>query len=223
MEQIIEQELKSEVSVVEQLANELAVTDNASYEQASDLVKKVKIASKKVDDYWEPMRKSTYDAYKAVNAHKAEMSDPLKRAEKTIKDKMSNYMMEIERQRREEEARLRKLAWEEAERKRREADEAILAGDNETARMAMAEATVMEAAVDTAVVVSEKPEVSGIGKRKDWEIVSIDSDKVPIEVAGVEIRPVDEKAVIALIRGTKGKVTIPGVVYREKVTVSVRV
>lgn len=217
-----ELELKQEVSVVERMANELSVTDNVSYENAGELVKKVKLASKRVDEYWEPMRKSTYDAYKAVNAHKAEMSDPLKHAEKVIKDKMSAYMMELERKRKEEEERLRQLARDEADRKRREAEEAILNGDNETAEMALAEASVMES-METAVVTSEQPSVVGVGKRKDWEIVAIDPTKVPVEVAGVEIRPVDEKAVMALIRGTKGKVVIPGVVYKEKVTLSVRI
>lgn len=217
-----ESELKQEVSLVERRVSELEVVDDDSYRVAGELVKQVKLASKRVDDYWEPMRKSTYDAYKAVNAHKAEMSDPLKKAEKMIKDKMSAYMAEIERKRREEEERLREIARQEMEAKKREAEEKILLGDDDGAEMAFAEASVMESAMDV-VVAETRPEVDGIIKRKDWEIVSIDSGKVPIDVAGVELRPVDEKAVIALIRGTKGKVTIPGVVYREKVTMAVRV
>lgn len=221
--EIVEKELKQEVSLVEQRANALSVYDDSSYAEASELVKQVKLASKRVEDYWEPMRKSTYDAYKAVNTHKSEMADPLKKAEKIIKAKMSDYVAEVERKRREEEERLRQLAKEEAEKKVREAEEAMLNGDSELAEIAMAEAQVMEQTTDTLSVSVNTPEVSGVSKRKDWEIVSVDSAKVPVEVAGVEIRPVDEKAVMALIRGTKGKVTIPGVVYREKVTLSVRV
>ena len=217
-----ESELKAEVSIVERRASELQIVDDLSYGMAGELVKQVKIASKRVEEYWEPMRKSTYDAYKAVNTHKSEMSDPLKKAEKMIKDKMSSYMMEVERKRKEEEERLRELARQEMESKLREAEEATLMGDDEGAEMALAEASVMQNAMST-VVESVQPEVQGISKRKDWEIVSIDSSKVPIDVAGVELRPVDEKAVIALIRGTKGKVTIPGVVYREKITMNVRV
>lgn len=221
--EVAEKELMREVTAVEANALSLSVFDEESYASAGELVKRVKAASKRVEDYWEPMRKSTYDAYKAVNAHKAEMADPLKRAEKTIKDKMSAYMTELERKRREEEARIRELARAEAEAKMREAEQAMLNGDEDAVQMAMTEASALEATADTAVVVGANPTVSGISKRKDWEIVSIDSSKVPTEVAGVEIRPVDERAVMALIRGTKGKVTIPGVTYREKVTVSVRV
>ena len=217
-----ESELKAEVSIVERRASELQIVDDLSYGMAGELVKQVKIASKKVEEYWEPMRKSTYDAYQAVNTHKSEMADPLKKAEKMIKDKMSSYMMEVERKRKEEEERLRELARQEMESKLREAEEATLMGDDESAEMALAEASVMQNAMST-VVEAVQPEVQGISKRKDWEIVSIDSSKVPIDVAGVELRPVDEKAVIALIRGTKGKVTIPGVVYREKITMNVRV
>lgn len=223
MNQVVEQELRKEVSIVEQMADNLTVVDDPSYAKAGELVKQVKLASKRVEEYWEPLRKSTYDAYKEVNAHKSEMADPLKKAEKVIKGKMSDYMMELERKRREEEERLRQVAKAEAEAKIREAEEAMLTGDSDGAKMALAEASVMEQTAVNATVEVSKPDVHGIIKRTDWEIVSIDSSKVPIDVAGVELRPVDEKAVIALIRGTKGKVTIPGVVYREKMTVGVRV
>lgn len=64
------------------------------------------------------------------------------------------------------------------------------------------------------------PKVSGVSTSTDWEIESIDASKVPTEVAGVIIRPVDEAAVKRLIRMSKGAVQIPGVVYKKTTKIS---
>lgn len=222
MEQIEKQEVLQEVSTVEQMASAIEVVDDASYKNAGEFLKDIKRRQKEIEKKIEPFWRKTYDAYKEINNFKSEALTPFKTAEKAVKDKMSSYMMELERKKREEENRLRELARAEMEAKMREAEEAILNGDDEGAEMARAEASVMEGAMSTTIEVT-RPSVDGVAKRKDWEIVSVDPSVVPIEVAGVEIRPVDEKAVMALIRGTKGKITIPGVQYREKVTVTVRV
>ena len=222
MNELVETELRDEVSAVEKWASGVVINTSEDYQAAGDGVKKVKATQKKVEDYWEPMRKSTYDAYKAVNDHKSQMLTPLKNAEKTIKAKISGYLAKVEAERQEEERAARQAAQEEAERKIAEARSAEFAGDFEKAEMALAEAEVMQNASESTVVLASEPVVSGISKRKDWEIVEIDPTKVPIDVAGVEIRPVDEKAVMALIKATKGQVVIPGVVYKEKYVVSVR-
>ena len=223
MNEVVETRLREEVSAVEQKAMDVVISTDTDYSFATDFTKQVKSTMKKVDDYWEPMRKSTYEAYKAVTDHKSQMLSPLKKAEELLKRKISNYLIEVEKKRREAEEAARKAAMEEANRKLEEARAAELNGDFDAAEMAMAEADVMEQAAGTISVTAEGPKVEGIIRKKDWEIVSINADEVPVSVAGVEIRPVDDKAIISLIRGTKGKVTIPGVVYREKVNVSVRV
>lgn len=222
MEQIEKQEVLKEISAVEQMASAIEVHNDEQYKTAGEFLKDLKRRQKEIEKKIEPFWRKSYEAYKEVNAFKSEALNPFKEAEKTTKDKMASYMMEVERRKREEEARIRELAKAEMEAKMREAEEASLIGDDEGAEIARAEASVMESAMSTTVEVA-KPTVGGVGQRKDWEIVSIDPEAVPISVAGVEIRPVDEKAVIALIRGTKGKVSIPGVRYREKVTVTVRV
>lgn len=222
MNELMETELREEVTAVEQWAAGVVIDSQDAYQLAGEGLKKVKATSKKVEEYWEPMRKSTYDAYKAVNDHKAQMLTPLKNAEKTVKSKISGYLAEEERKRAEEEAMARAKAQEEAEKKIAEAQDAEMEGDFEKAEMAFAEAEVMKSASEFITIQTQEPAVTGISKRKDWEIVEIDPTRVPIDVAGVELRPVDEKAVLALIKATKGKVTIPGITYREKYTVAVR-
>ena len=223
MNELMETQLKDEVSVVERAAQEISVRTEEEYVGATEFTKRVKATAKKVEDFWEAMRKSSYDAYKAVNDHKAQMLKPLKNAESVLKQKMAEYLDEVEKRRREAEEAARQAAMEEAERKMAEAREAELEGDFDRADEAMAEAEVMEQASFTMTVPKEDFKVDGVVKRKDWEIVAIDPEKVPVDVAGIVIRPVDERAVLALIKATKGKVVIPGVEYRETVSIAVRV
>ena len=49
----------------------------------------------------------------------------------------------------------------------------------------------------------------------------MDHDTVPISVSGVVIRPVDEKAIMKLIKASNGTIQIPGIKYRETVRMSV--
>lgn len=217
-----EQTLGKEVSMIEKQASAVVIANEADFAYAGELTKQVKAAQKKVEEYWEPMRASTYAAYKSVTDHKKDMIDPLKSAEKILKKKIGDFSMEQERKRREQEAEMRRLAQLEMEKKMQEAEEAEKAGKTEEAEMKWAEAEVMDTVAETAVVEVEQPKVAGISKTKAWKITGIDPNVVPTTIAGVEIRPVDEKAVMALIKATKGKVVIPGITFEETVNISVR-
>lgn len=65
--------------------------------------------------------------------------------------------------------------------------------------MALAEAQMVETVAASTTVVMNTPKTKGIGTAKDWEIESIDREKVPVVFSGVEIRPVDEKAISGLL------------------------
>lgn len=112
----------------------------------------------------------------------------------------------------------------EAERDKKldEAAAAEEAGNHAEADMALAEAQMVETVAASTTVVMSTPKTKGIGTTKDWEIESIDHEKVPVVFSGVEIRPVDEKAIMRLIRATKGSIQIPGIKYKETVKVSIR-
>ena len=95
-------------------------------------------------------------------------------------------------------------------------------GDALGAEMAMMEAEVMDDAAAVATVHLAAPKTKGISSRKGWEITGIDPDKVPVTLNGVVIRPVDEKAVMALIKASKGTIQIPGITYRETAIISTK-
>jgi len=88
--------------------------------------------------------------------------------------------------------------------------------------MAMAEAEIMDDAAVSISVASKAPKVEGVSTTKNWEIKSIDLSKVPVELDGVLLRPVDEKAALRLIRASKGTIQIPGIEYEETYAVSIR-
>lgn len=217
-----ENKLGRQVSLIEQKAESVIVASDDGFAYAGELTKQVKQMQEKVTNYWEPMRKSTYDAYKSVTDHKKEMLDPLAAAEKILKKKMGAYTLQKERERREREEELRRQAEAEMDRKLEEAAKAESEGDMLGAEMAMTEAEVMEHVATTAVIKPEAPAVKGVSTQKTWKITKVDPVTVPTHVQGVEIRPVDEKAVLRLIKATKGAIQIPGITFEEDVTVSIR-
>ena len=179
------------------------------YGEAAEYGKRVKAQIKAVKDYWKPLKENAAKAHKEICAREKEMLAPLQEAESTLKGAMSSYLMEQEKKRLEQEERMRRLQEAEAERLLNEAVESERNGDAEEAAARMEYAETLA----TATTVVQ-------GTSTDWEIESIDASKVPTEVAGVIIRPVDEAAVKHLIRMSKGAVQIPGVVYKKTTKIS---
>lgn len=217
-----EDALNQEASLIEQKAQSVVVASDADYSTAGELTKTVKQMQKKIEEYWEPLRVSAKATYDDVLARKKEMLDPLKAAEKILKGKMGDYSMEKERKRRAQEEAMRRLAQQEMDRKLAEAMEAEAAGDTAGAEYAMTEAEVMEGVSIGGSITAQAPKANGVSQSKSWKIVGIDSSQVPISFGGVEIRPVDERAVMRLIKESKGTIQIPGIQYEETVSISVR-
>lgn len=223
-----EQNLGQEISVMYDEVKEVKVTNDAEYKKAGEFLKQIKAMSKRITDYWEPIRLSTKRAYDDVLEKKKEMLSPVDKAEKWLKGEMGRYTieqqrLEAERRRKEEELR-RRLIQEELDRKLAEAAQAEAYGNTEEAETAMAEAEVIDqmTLVQPAVTPVEKPKADGVSVQKTWRIKSIDDSKVPISVAGVVIRPVDNSAILRLVKASKGKIEIPGVEIEEDSIVSVR-
>ncbi len=218
-----EGDLKREVTLAEQQAQSVTVASDEEYASAGEFTKSVKKMQKKVKEYWEPLRVSAKATYDDILARKKQMLDPLESAEKILKSKMSAYSMEKEKKRKAQEEAMRKLAEQEMARKLEEAAKAEAAGDSLGAEYAMAEAEVMEDVSISGGIRSQAPKANGVSQSKTWKITSIDSSLVPVTFSGVEIRPVDEKAVMRLIKESKGTISIPGVQYEETVSISIRV
>lgn len=213
LEPVDEQQLTQEVTDIEFRAESFVIQTPEDYEAAGEFGKLLKRKAAEVTGFFKPMKDSAYQAHKAVCDREKAMLTPLKNAEKIVKKTMGDYLMEQERIRREAEEAARRAAEEERERKLKEAMALEAAGE---------EAVVMDEATGYSVPASVKPKVSGVSTSKDWEITSIDTAKVPVNFGGMELRPVDQAAVIRLIRASKGSIAIPGIAYREVAKMSFR-
>lgn len=222
LEPVDEQQLTQEVTDIEFRAESFVIQTPEDYEAAGEFGKLLKRKAAEVTGFFKPMKDSAYQAHKAVCDREKAMLTPLKNAEKIVKKTMGDYLMEQERIRREAEEAARRAAEEERERKLKEAMALEAAGDKEGAEAAVEEAVVMDEATGYSVPASVKPNVSGVSTSKDWEITSIDTAKVPVNFSGMELRPVDQAAVIRLIRASKGSIAIPGIAYREVAKMSFR-
>lgn len=217
-----EESLGKEASLVEQQAQSIVITNDAEYAAAGSLLRQIKSVQKQVKEYWEPLRVDAKRTYDNILSRKKAMLDPLTSAEATLKQKVKSYTDELERIRRQREEELRLQAQAELERKLAEAARLSESGDEDAAEYAMAEAEVMEITANTAVIPKQKPKVVGVYTSKTWEITGINDAAVPVEFNGSVIRPVDTAAIMRLIKDSKGTIKIPGVTYKETVSVRAR-
>lgn len=217
-----EKQMTTVVTGLEAAANNLVIDSDERYNQAAAFLQRIKTQQKTVTDFFEPLRKATKAAYDSVLSRKKDMTTPLDKAEKVIKGKMGEYQRKAEQARREQEEKLRRAAEAEREKAFTAAVTAEAQGDMLGAEMALAEAEVMDDAAAVATVHLAAPKAKGISSRKGWEITGIDPDKVPVSLNGMVIRPVDEKAVMALIKASKGTIQIPGITYRETAIISAK-
>jgi len=217
-----EQALTQEVTGIEKQAEAFIVETENDYQLAVEFGRALKQKTAEVKAFFKPMKDSAHQAHKAICDRETAMLKPLTNAEKIIKASCGSFLQERDRKRREADEAARKAAEAERERKLAEAAEAEAAGNAEAAEAALTEACIMEDACNYSTTSAEKLKVTGAVASKDWEIESINQSSVPIEIAGVIIRPVDEAAVRRLIRASRGTITIPGVKYKETVKMGFR-
>ena len=217
-----EAQLKQEVSTIKVQIDEIVITNNDDYEKAVELGRAIKTRTAEVKGFFKPMKEAANKAHKEICGREKALLTPLEDAEKQLKKAIGVYVAELEQKRIEEERKLRLAAQQEAQKALEAAIQAEENGDSSDSEAAMMEAQMMESFANTVTVSGNKPDVKGVLTTVDWEIESIDNKVVPDFFAGAEIRPVDEKAIMRLIRATKGTIEIPGVKYTKTQKVSLR-
>ena len=218
---IDENTLKTEANCLEVLANAIMVTNDEEYQGAAEFLKEMKKQSGKVKEFFKPLKEAANKAHKEVCNREKQMLDPLTKCETAIKRAVGDYLAEQDRKRRAAEERARQAAKAEADRRLAEAIALEEQGRKDDAAAAMEEAEIIDSAT-VAVISTPVKKASGVSSRKDWALVGIDESKVPVDVAGTVIRPVDTGAIMRLIRASNGTIQIPGVTYKETVNISVR-
>lgn len=217
-----EEALGKEISLIESQAESIVIVDKSTLEIAVSLVAEIKKRIEEANEFFEPMRKATYEAYNSVLARKKNMTDPLKKAESILKKSISDYQTRQEEIRLEEERKAREALRSQIESKMEEAVSAEKNGDSAAADNAMGDAAALESLSYVGTPATAPEKVKGLSTKFDWEIADIDERLVPISVNGVMIRPVDTKAILKMAKATKGQIQIPGVTFRKVAKTSIR-
>lgn len=191
------------------------VTDQASNEKATDLIKLIKTSRKKLDDVRKELTGPVDRALKAVNKYFRETAfQEADAAEKDIKGKIAAWYT-IERQRREEEARRRAEA---EEAKRLELAEAAEAQGLDAAADAILEGGIenAEAEMKAAKMGTTRGQHGGTSSaRTVWKWRLTDKDQVPREYLTVDNVLVNE----AVRNGVR---ELPGIEIYEDVQIAIR-
>lgn len=215
-----EETLKQETSILEIQAEGTLVTNDEEYQSAAEFGRAIKAKANEITAFFKPMKDAAHKAHKEVCEREKKMLEPLAKAEKLVKQAMGAYVTEQERKRKEAEEAARRAAAAEAERKLADAISLEEQGREDEAAAAIEEAEVIDTVGSSLTISAAPPKVKGVAAKKDYEIVSVDGAKVPINFAGIELRPVDTAAVMRLIRASKGSIQIPGITYRETTNMS---
>lgn len=215
-----ESSLKEETFELETTAEEMIVTNDDEYQDAAEFGKKLKTKAVDVKNFFSPMKEAAYKAHKAVCDREKAMLEPLAKAGRIVKQAMGAYLSKREEERRKAEDAARKAAEEESNRRLAEAIALEKQGKAEEAEAVAMDAEIYDTAASTLSVGAPTPKISGVSSKRDWEIVKIDDATVPINFSGFELRPVDNAAIMRIIRASKGSIKIPGVTYREIATMS---
>jgi hypothetical protein len=201
--------IKAEVMPVAIDAAAMVVTNAEQYAVASEFLKTIKGAQKKVVDFFAPMKQKAHEAHKAITQQESATLKPLQDAETSLKRNLLTFYNEQERIRQEEQRKLQAAADESArkERERLEREAAKLKTPELKAERLEQAASVIAPVVSVASVA---PVVSGQSIRKTWT-----ANVVNLELVPREWLVVNEKALDAFAKATKGAVKVAGVEFVE--------
>lgn len=234
-----EGELRVSAQCAMETASKTIVRSDDDYRAAATARKEIKDVANKIKEYWAPKKDQAFQLHKSLVAAEKEMLQPLEKADKEIDSRMSDYRKEIERQRQEAERERKKAeeearkAIEEACRKKEEAqrlaDEAASKeelDDEDVEILLMAQQEASEAAsvipAYQPAVMPEVAKVDGVSVRKTWKARIVDDEIVPVSLAGMIIRPVDQSALNRLAVMSKGNLKCPGVEFYQEENTQIR-
>ena len=213
-----EQKRTSDVPALCQKAD-LIISNQTEYDGASVILKEVKSRYKELDEQRKEITKPLDTAKKAVMDLFNRPLDLLKRAEDKLKGGMIGYTNEIERKAREDQARLQKLADQEAEKQRKileaKIERAKASGKEEkVADLEMQKETVVPIMAPVITPQIENP--NGTSYRDKWDVEIVNVDLIPREYMLPNLQAIQK-----IIQATKGTIPIPGVkIIKSKILVS---
>lgn len=192
------------------------VVDQASYEQAGEIIKSIKAVAKAVGEVFDPIVSKAHEAHKEATSQRKKFLDPLEAAEKQLKQSMSSWF-QIETARRQEEERKehQRIADEQTAAQKKKDDDAAALADLGLTEEA---AAVAETPVPVQVVTHyEAPKAAGVSMRDNWTFQVTNADELP----RMFLMP-DMEKLNGLAKSMKASCNIPGGIAVNNPTVAVR-
>ncbi len=222
----IERELSGLGENLVNAANALAVANQADYDAATEFLKGVKGAARKVNDYFNPDIEAAHKLHRSLTAKRGDFLRPMEQAEATVKGKAIAWL-NAERRRVDEENRRAQEAARRAAEEQRLAEAAAMEaqGEHEVAQ-AMIDAPVV---VGPVAVAAEPDKGEGVSVRKSWDCELIDVGALPhatlVAIIGGNdaLRRGVEAGLKRLVKAQGGSIPIPGVRIFETANMAVRV
>lgn len=212
-------------SLLVQNARSIKVIDPTTQSQASEMLLAVAAMRRQIEETFKPMKEAAFRAHRVICDQEKKVDKPLVDAEASLKKEIGDYILEQRRiakaaedeARRIEQERAAREAQEEAERLAIEDAIALEAqGDVKAAEAVLAApAPVPVRYVAPAPVAPAVAQTSGVAMSTTWDFRILDEAQIPREYLLV-----NEAAIRALGKSTKGKAKVNGIEFFEKAQVS---
>ena len=205
------QKFQTDSQEIFEAAKKVIIKNPDSYEYQANSLRNIKTQWSEIDEKRKELVRPFQAAVKKLNDFFSVPLNQLKTAENLIKQALIRYTDEKEKERLQEEKRLREQAEKEAAKLEKKADKLEEKGQTEKAFETRLDAK----SIPVPVVAKKVEKVKGISFKEVWKFRIIDIDKVPRKYLIV-----DEKSLGEIARSTKGKVTIPGIEFYSDKTVA---
>ena len=215
MPEEITAEMQTGIVNAEKFSTNIHIGDQETRDTAMSGLKAIKSWQRKVTDWFKPSIDAAHRAHKAIVAQKRTMTDRLDVCETDIKKAITGYDRDQEQIRMAEQRRLQAIEDEKARKeKERLLKRAAKLKTEEKKEEALEQAAEVAAPV-VQVVAPQKQK--GESTSKKWMARVVDKEAVPREWLII-----NEKALNAFARSTKGSTKVAGVEFYAESVLSVR-
>lgn len=214
MSKAITPEIQTGIEQTEQWAKSLVVSTSEQRNEAVEIVRQAKSYRKKIVEFFADTKDKAHKTWKAIVAQEKSFTDRIDAIELSVKKTVRQYDDKVEQERRKEQARLQAIADEQARREReRLIKEAEKLKTPELREQRLEEAEELVAPV----VMVEEPEK----QKKESTVSEWKARVVKLSIVPREYLVVNQQALDALAKATKGSIELPGVEFYEYKTLRI--
>lgn len=211
----ISPKIKTGIEKLDVWSKELVVNSSEAREAAIIAIREVKISKDQIINFFKDSKTKAYATWKSIVSNEKSFTDQLDLIEQSAKRIIIQYDAEEAEKQRKEQARLQAEVDAKARRERERLQKK--AAKLKTPEKIQERLEEAESIVAPVVQVAEPEKVKGASTSKTWKARVVDISIIPREYLVV-----NQKALDALARATKGAINIKGVEFYWESNLSIR-